>query len=260
MRHLQTTAVVALLVIILGGAGCSSVANPADIQAFLRPQDVDVSAENYILQPPDEIAVHCSRVPELHLQMQRIRPDGKVSFEALGEVQAAGKTTAQVVEVLREKVSELYKLTGDYPIEVRIVGFRSKVFYVLGQVLLPGAKPYTGRDSVFMALNEAQINPMAWEQRIRIIRPSREENVEPKIFKINYRRMMSRGEISKDVLLQEGDVIYVPATILARIAMVLEEALRPLARAFSGAYMVQAPPTGDRVSSSTAGASDYRGY
>jgi hypothetical protein len=41
------------------------------------------------------------------------------------------------------------------------------------------------------------------------------------------------------VLLQEGDVIYVPPTVLAAIAMKIEEVIRPIARAFSGANIVQ---------------------
>lgn len=259
MRYAPTVAVVALLLIPISGTGCSSVCNPRDIEAFLRPHQVAVTAENYVLQPPDDIAIHCSKVPEINLQVQRIRPDGKVSFEGLGEIEVAGKTPAEVADVLGKKVAELYKLTGDNPIEVRVVGFRSKVFYVFGQVFSPGLKVHTGRETALTALAEALPNPMAWEERTRVIRPSHDENVKPKIFKLNFKKMMARGDTSKDVLLQEGDIIYVPPTILASVAMVLEEALRPLARAFSGAYMLQNPPTGGRKDYGRGGG-DYRGY
>ena len=261
MKCAHTITLVSLLLVTVIGAGCGSVCNPAVIQAFAKPHEVDVTAENYVLQPPDEIAVHCTKVPEINLQVQRIRPDGKVSFEGLGEMEVAGMTVGEVVEMMRQKVAELYKLIGDYPIEVRVVGFRSKVFYVLGQVDIPGVKIYTGRDSVLTAVSEAHVSVTAWEQRTRVIRPSRDPNVKPKIFKVNYMRMIARGEASKDVLLQEGDIIYIPPTILAAIAMKLEEAIRPLARAFSGAYMVQNPPTESRTSSSgTYGGGGYRGY
>jgi len=261
MNYAKTITVVALLLIAAAGAGCGSVCNPADIQAFAKPHEVDVTADNYVLQPPDDIAIHCTKVPEIHLQVQRIRPDGKVSFEGIGEMEVAGKTIGEVVEMMRQKVAELYKLVGDYPIEVRVVGFRSKVFYVLGQVDMPGVKIYTGRDSVLTAISEAHVSVTAWEQRTRVVRPSRDPNVKPKIFKVNYKRMIARGDASKDVLLQEGDIIYVPATILASIAMKLEEAIRPLARAFSGAYMIQNVPGGDsRTGSSGMYGGGYRGY
>ena len=59
-----------LLIIVLSGtAGCFS-SRPEDIAAFLKPEQVNVTADKYILHPPDEIEVHCSKVPEIHLQSQ----------------------------------------------------------------------------------------------------------------------------------------------------------------------------------------------
>jgi polysaccharide export outer membrane protein len=222
----------------IGLAGCFS-SNPADIQAFLKPYQVNVTAESYALQPPDEIEVHCSKVPEMHLQRQKIRPDGKVSFEGLGEIEAAGKTPEQLTNDLKEKVASLYTLAGDKPIDVRITVYKSKVFYVLGQVYLPGPKEYTGRDTVLSAVAEARLNPMAQHDRIQVIRPSSDKNVKPKIFEVHWDRMVAHGDTSKNVLLQEGDIVYVPPTILAKIGMIIEELFRPIGRAFSTVYIVQ---------------------
>ena len=229
---------VVALMFLFSLAGCFS-SNPADIQAFLKPAQVDVTAESYILQPPDEIEIHCSKVPEIDKQRQRIRPDGKVSFEALGEIEAAGKTCAQLADALTEKASALYTLVGDEPIEVRIMAFLSKSFYVLGQVYTPGPKLYTGRDSVLSAIAEARLNPMAWAERIQVIRPSSDESVKSKIFEVDFNRMIVHGDLSKNVLLQEGDIIYVPPTVLSAVAMKVEEVVRPIARAFSGINIVQ---------------------
>jgi hypothetical protein len=63
--------------------------------------------------------------------------------------------------------------------------------------------------------------------------------VKAKIFEVDFDRMMAHGELGKNVLLQEGDVIYVPPTVLSAIAMKIEEVIRPIARAFSGIYIVQ---------------------
>lgn len=235
--------VMALTLIMISLTGCFS-SNPKDIEAFLKPHEVDVTAEIYALQPPDEIEIHCSRVPEIDLQRQRIRPDGKVSFEALGEIEVAGKTPEEVANVLEQKVAELYTLAGESPIDVRVIVYRSKWFYVLGQVYTPGPKVYTGRDTVLSAVTAAQPNPMAWEQRIQVIRPSADKNIRPKIFEVNLDRMIIYGDTSKDVLLQEGDIIYVPPTVFAAMAMTLEELIRPIARAFSGVYIVQQGPIG----------------
>lgn len=223
-------------------AGCFS-SNPEDIQAFIKPYEVNVTAENYVLQPPDEIEIHCTQVPEVHLQRQRIRPDGKVSFEGIGEVEAAGKTPAQVATGLREKIAQLYAVTGDHPVDVRIATYGSKVIYVMGQVARPGPMNYTGRDSVLTALAITQPNPMAWKSRVQVVRPAATEDVDPRIFEVNLNKMMVHGDSSKDVLLQEGDIVYVPPTILASVAMVLEQFISPIARAFYGVYLIGNPPS-----------------
>jgi len=235
-KRASTAAILLLLAISL--TGCFS-SNPEDIKAFMMPHKVDVTTETYIMQPPDEIEVHCSNVPEIDLQRQQIRPDGRISFEAIGEIDAAGKTPAQVANILRGKVLELYQIEGNNPIDVRIVAFRSKRYYVFGQVNAPGAQVYSGRDTVMGAMALAGgPTVLAWLERIQVIRPSRDENVKAKIFEINFDRMSAHGEASKDVLLQEGDVIYVPPTILAAAAMKIEEFIRPIARAFSGYYLM----------------------
>ncbi len=146
MQSSRVISKVIVSLITISVTGCFS-SNPADIEVFLRPEKVDVTAESYVLQPPDEVQVQCSEVPEIDGQRQRIRPDGKISFEDLGEIEAAGKTPAQLAKDLGEKVLELYKLEGDKPIDIRIAAYQSKVYYVLGQVLSPGPKIYTGRDT-----------------------------------------------------------------------------------------------------------------
>ncbi|MGB2808911.1 MAG: polysaccharide biosynthesis/export family protein [Sedimentisphaerales bacterium] len=245
--------VVILSLVTVSVTGCFS-SHPKDIEAFLRPKQVNVTANTYVLQPPDEIEVNCSKVPEIHLKRQRIRPDGKISFESLGEIEAAGKTVAEVSNALRTKVSELYRLQGNQPVDVTIVAYRSKVFYVLGEVYLPGAKVYTGRDTLLNALAEARTTVMAWKQRIQVIRPSSEEGIKPKIFEMNFDRMIAHGDTSKNVLLQEGDIIYVPPTPLAAIAQVIEEFARPLGRAFSTVTIVQ------RAQMGGVGGGGYGGY
>ena len=217
--------------------GCFS-SNPKDVKAFLMPDKVDVSSTNYTLHPPDEIEIHCSSVPEIDLQRQQVRPDGRIGFEAVGELYVAGKTPAQVANELKAKILELYQIEGDNPIDVRVVAFRSKRIYVLGQVSSPGAQAYSGRDTVLGAIALAgSPTILAWEQRIQVIRPSGISNIKPKIFEFNFDRAAAHGDATKDVLLQEGDIIYVPPTILAAAAMVIEEFMRPLTRAFSGYYM-----------------------
>lgn len=238
MKYQRAITLSILSLLTVNMAGCFS-SNPKDIQAFLMPSQVNVTSRNYIMHPPDEVEIHCSRVPEIDMQRQQIRPDGKISFEAVGELDVAGKTPAQVANMLKAKVLELYQIEGDNPIDVRIVGFRSKRIYVFGEVAVPGAQVYSGRETVIAALALAgSPTTTAWKERIQVIRPSADKDVRPKIFEFNFDRAAAHGDATKDVLLQEGDIIFVPPTILAAAAMKIEEFIRPIARAFSGYYLM----------------------
>ena len=114
MKYTRVVVISTLTVITIVLTGCFS-SRPENIEAFLKPQQVDVTTDTYILQPPDEVMILCSKVPEINEQRQRIRPDGKISFENLGEIQAAGKTPEEVAQGLRKKALELYRLEGESP-------------------------------------------------------------------------------------------------------------------------------------------------
>lgn len=249
MRYARTITVVLLSVITIILTGCFS-SRPKDIEAFLKPYEVDVTAKSYALQPPDEIEIHCSKVPEIHLQRQRIRPDGNVTFENLGSIPVAGKTPEEVADILRTKVSELYALTGDKPIDVQIATYQSKLFYVLGEVERPGPKVYTGRDSVLTAIAAANPTALAWNKRIQVIRPSSDKNTRPKVFQLNFEKMRVHGDVSMNVLLQEGDIIYVPPTILASLGKTVQEVMTPITSTFSTITIIQRAMVGPATTQS----------
>ena len=99
MNPLKALGLVALLFAIGSIAGCFS-SNPDDIRAFVKPYEVDVTAENYVFEPPDEVEIHCPDIPPIDMQRQRIRPDGKISFKELGEIEVAG-TVALMLDRVR---------------------------------------------------------------------------------------------------------------------------------------------------------------
>jgi polysaccharide export outer membrane protein len=240
MDQSKTLSMAVVLVCATLLAGC--YAKPENIQAWTKPYETNVTADHYVVQPPDELELRCAQVPEVNLQRQRVRPDGKISFEVLGDFEVAGKTPEEISVDVGARVKEHYTLSEDHAVDVRIAVFASHVYYVLGQVTRPGPRNYTGRDSTLTTISEAQPNSLAWQRRVQVVRPAGQEGTEPLVFELDYKKMIARGDTTKDVLLQEGDIVYIPPTVLASIGMVIEEFISPVARAFYGAYLVQNPP------------------
>jgi len=238
IKHIVAAAILVGFTMLLGGCFSS---NTADLEAFLKPMEADVTMDDYILQPPDMVTVIASGIPELEGagsqigQSQVIRPDGVISFENIGEIQVAGKTPKQAATIISQKLVDLYKLSGDHPVDVRVTN-KSKFYYVVGMVNHPGAQTFTGRETALSAISRAIPNYLAWEEEIQVIRPSAVPGEPSKIFSLNFKKMTEQGKMEQNVLLQEGDVIYVPPTIFASIGLTVGEIVRPI---LSGGSAVQ---------------------
>lgn len=224
---MKTSFSIAILILTLLFSGCDSCRSK-DVSGFTLPHEANVTVAEYRLQPADEITISASRVPELHEQVQVIRPDGKVSYEIVGDISVAGKTPGEVAKLIADKVSQTYKLNDEHPIDVQVSDYQSKLYYILGQIRDPGAKLFTGRETVMSAIAKAVPTFQAWEERIQLIRPSTGKDVEAQICKLNFHRMIKYGDMRKNVLLKEGDVIYVPPTILAAIGFTIGEIITPI--------------------------------
>ncbi len=231
MRLLTLTLVMGIA-LILGGCAAPN----GDLAKFLKPYESNTSTTEYRLQPPDQITIQCARIAEVNGKSQKIRPDGMISFEGLGEIEAAGKTPKELAEDIKAKAESLYSIKGDYPIDVQISTYSSSLFYVMGEVALPGAKTYTGRETVLTAIADAKLQVTSWASKIRLVRPSPDGSEEANIIEINLKKMMKKGVMDRNVLLEEGDILYVPPTPLSAIAMVIEEFVRPIGRALSPVY------------------------
>ena len=223
-------------------SGCGPSYDPTAIDAWVKTEKSNLAPDGYILQPADTIEVLASKVPELHLQKQIIRPDGKVFFESVGEIDAAGKTPKELADAIREKLLLLYALAGDNPVAINVYKLDSRVYYVLGEVHYPGPRPCTGRDSALRAIAETKPTVLAWRERVQVIRPSSDPCVKPKIFELDWGKMAACGDATKDVLLEEGDVIYVPPTVVASIGKKVAEFVTPIGQAFATVNIVPAAP------------------
>ena len=219
---------VTILVVVMGLAiaGCTTTSHE-DWAAFLKAHENKVSATETRVQPGDVIELASHRVLEVDRQRRTIQPEGKVSLDLVGEVTVVGLTPREIADKLTELLSPYYT---DPDVRCRVVQQPRRVYYVLGQVMAPGAFPVTGHDTLLHTLAIARLNHIAWQSRVKVIRP---DPVERKrhVIQVDVESMIKTGDARQNILLEAGDVVYVPPTPLGWIGLRVRELLFPTAPA-----------------------------
>ena len=146
------------------GPGCY---NASEVKAFLQKPRSPVSGVQYRVLPPDIISITSTYVPEINGVQARIRPDGRINLPLLGEFFVASKTPKEIEADLVKAAKKYYR---EADATVQVVAFSSRRFYVFGQVVRPGAVPWTGCDTLLDVLAVAQPTDLAWPERIIVIR------------------------------------------------------------------------------------------
>jgi protein involved in polysaccharide export with SLBB domain len=233
-------------------AGCYDA---TELNGFLSKPRSPVSGVEYRVLPPDTLQITSRRVPEINGTTQRIRPDGKINLPLLGEVSVAGKTPKEIEEAITKAAREYY---DEADATVTIAGYESQRFYVYGQVGTPGPMPWTGYDTLLDALCKAHPTPLAWPERIIVVRGAEpqesgptsqpaqgsglysltgvhKEGKESPRYKmtINLMAMVKSGDLTNNILLKPNDVIYVQPNPFAEVGLAVEAFFFPF-RAVTG--------------------------
>ncbi len=195
-----------------------------DIVSFLKAHEHVVSGNDYSLAPPDVVRISAPIAPEVDGGTHVIRSDGRLSLKLLGEVKIAGLTTQEASAKLETLLARYYL---DPKVSVEVVKPQSKYIYVMGQVSSAGPQPFTGRDSFMEVVSRSGPTFLAWKAKIEIIRPDPVTGKRKKLV-LDYEKMLREGDWAANVLLQEGDVIYVPPTPLAWVGLRVRELLFPV--------------------------------
>lgn len=158
----------------------------------------------YLIGPEDVLDISVWKEDGLKKELL-VRPDGGISFPLIGEIQAAGKTAAQLQS---EIVARLTKYIPDPVVHVSIQKIASNKIYVLGKVNKPG-EYLTGRYiDVLQALSMAGgLTPFASENAIKVMR---KENGKDTVLPFQFGKVRSGVELQQNIQLKSGDVILVP--------------------------------------------------
>jgi protein involved in polysaccharide export with SLBB domain len=198
--------------------------NLSDLPVVNSPAGPMTAPVTYTLGPDDVISIEVRRHPEFSGQYP-INSEGKIEYKYVGDVNVAGLTKDQLKERLSKILSE-YLLEPD--IDVQIVSYLSKVFYVVGEVGRPGKFYMRGNTiTVREALVQSGLPTYASAmRRCRLITPD-------KIGKDNYTevdvyKLLYEGDLRQDLVMKPADVLYVPATILAKAIRVITPVTEPV--------------------------------
>ncbi len=135
-----------------------------------------------------------------------IRPDGKISFPLVGELQAAGRTMEELRNDFEDRLREYI---SDAPVTIMLQELISNTIYVVGKVNRPGAYPMAGQLTVLQALALAGgMTPFADDSDILVIRSMPDGSQE--YLEFDYVDVSGGDNLDQNVSLLPGDTVLVP--------------------------------------------------
>lgn len=187
-------------------------------------------AEEYYMRPGDELNIVVTQQQDLGNSSTNqspfvVRPDGNVSFPLVGEIHAEGMTVSQFINVLQQGLAR-YIVDPDVSVNISKLG---RVWvYVFGEVRKPGAVELEKGHTVIDAIGAAQgFTRDTAKKKIFLIHQDQPKSLIP----INLNNMLKTGDMSQNVTLREGDILYLTKNHRIDFA-------RDIASIFSSIYMI----------------------
>jgi polysaccharide export outer membrane protein len=195
---------------------------------------------SYVVGAPDRLLIHILPEPQLERSV-RVRPDGKISIDLIGDVQAAGLTPLKIAEAIQERISRFKR---DATVSVSVVDSPSQFVTVYGEVTRPSTFPLSADMRVSEAIGRVGgTRPFASENKIRIVRTN---GAETEVFRVRLKDI-ARGDLTTNIVVEEGDLIVVPPTVLARIGYAFQMVFFPFQPLLQGAGSVGAVAAGTQA-------------
>lgn len=208
----------AFCAVVLGGCYYNVTKTPPPDAA--RSAVTQPAPQPYTIRAGDHLAVKFYQNPDLNEEVL-VRPDGKISLQLLGDVQAAGVEPAALATQLQDAyVSEL--ATPRIVVLVRELGGR---VYVGGEVGKPGVVPLTANLTLIQAIQEAGgFLPTAHLSQVVLVR--RDANGHPVGYAVDVRPTMGGIDPGQDVPLEPYDIAFVPRSKVADVNLFVEQFIR----------------------------------
>ena len=170
-----------------------------------------VVGENYILKPSDVISLEVFQELDLNKSV-RIQGDGSVALALIGKVKVAGMTAGEAQALITDLYNRDYLV--DPQISLLVVEFSPKVIHILGSVNNPGVVPIPPDRDLTLIEAMASVRGVSRLGNPKSITIKRvEEDGRARQMQVNFSRIIQDPN-SKDIVLKEGDTIWVPERII----------------------------------------------
>jgi len=189
----------------------------------------------YTLGPDDVIEITIMRHPEFSGTFP-INLEGKIQFKFVGDLVVTGLTKKELEQKIQQVIGN-YVINPE--VNVTILEYRSKVIYVVGEVGAPG-KYFMRADAIPVreAVVAAGLPTLAAAmRRCRLVTPEKHSN--GKIKNVDLYAILYGGNLKDNLDMSNGDVLYVPATIMSKIVRVISPVTNTVGTIASGPSSVQ---------------------
>jgi len=224
IANCQNGLLVALLVIVAcsNPVGHIPEINPEQLRG--KPINQPPTEQTYKMVPYDSITVrftyHLEQVPK---GPTSIRPDGQITLDATGAVQAAGRTPEELGKEIAAKSSTRLK---NPEVLVTVTQFAPRKIYVGGQVKSPGIAQFQGEMTPLQAiLDRGGFTNDAQKDSVILIRNT--GGPEPIIGRINIIQGLEDG-VPEKITLLTNDILYVPMSGIARADLWVKQHLNDI--------------------------------
>jgi polysaccharide export outer membrane protein len=136
--------------------------------------------------------------------------DGRVPFPLIGSVEAAGLTTSQLAQRLRDLLEKDYLVNPQVIVSVR--EYLSSKVHVMGEAEKPGLFYLTGPTTLLELLSKAGGLSKAAGKDLVLVRTETGQNGVPGatvLLRLDVRKIQA-GDVKENVQLQNGDMMFVP--------------------------------------------------
>jgi polysaccharide biosynthesis/export protein len=166
---------------------------------FVMVQPLKAVAEDYVIGDGDSLQIAVWGEPNLSPAVV-VRPDGKITLPAVGDVVASGFTPMQLSEKLAEKMKEVVQKAI---VTVTVTGITNNKVYVFGGGIPSGVNNLSGRTTLLRFLCKLGSLKVADLEHAYIFRDGK------KLY-VNFYDIFVKGELTKDVMLKPEDVLFIP--------------------------------------------------